>query len=426
MDKLKKINLKPIDLFLIVSLGITLLFILFNITTKGMLFKECVMDSPFLFSDYFYHLAGSTDDVNVYSYGPPYAFPPFAYLIYYLLWSFNPYRDSGGITNWQNYRSADNALVVFVIYNMLIMMILVYCVNQYFQERNTIKNEILLPTAILVSYPFMCTSIQRGNIVALVAIMLSLAWLWMSSESKVKQELALVFIAFAAGFKLYPALIGIVYIKRKEWKKAVRLIIYGTIVIFLPFIIFGGYKGAIDLYHTLRGIASYINPNKTNTVCGMVKWLGLKFNMPDSSANILGTIVNYIFLVSSLLFFFMSKRKWQEALFLNGILVSFLPSNWVYTLVYYLSTFFLFMQEYNEDMRSNEWKTNAWIIAHVIGFGMIFSVDFLMVYYKYGLITGIFTITYLLIGMNMINILYERVKLRENLLKGRMNGVEML
>lgn len=187
MIKLRNMQLKTIDIFLIVSLGITSIFIIFNIYTEGMLFEKCVMSSSFLFSDYFYHIAGSSDTSIMYSYGDPYSFPPFAYLMYSLLWSLNPYKDSESILNWQNYRNADNALVVFVIYNMLLIVLLIYCINQYFCQSNA-KYTILLPTALLLSYPFMCTSVQRGNVVILVSLLLALAWLWMDSENKVKQE----------------------------------------------------------------------------------------------------------------------------------------------------------------------------------------------------------------------------------------------
>lgn len=409
MTKLRNVQLKTIDIFLIVSLGITSIFIIFNIYTEGMLFEKCVMSSSFLFSDYFYHIAGSSDTSIMYSYGDPYSFPPFAYLMYSLLWSLNPYKDSESILNWQNYRNADNALVVFVIYNMLLIVLLIYCINQYFCQSNA-KYTILLPTALLLSYPFMCTSVQRGNVVILVSLLLALAWLWMDSENKVKQEFALLFIAASAGFKLYPALIGIVYIKNKDWKKAFRLIIYGVIAVLVPFCFYGGLEGMKYLVHTLTGFASYIDPNKTNTVCGMAKWLGLKLNMNNTSANMFVSVINYLFFTVSLIFFFLSKKKWQESLFLSGILVSFLPSNWEYTLVYYVPVLFLFIKENNENLVQNKLSANIRIIIHSIAFAMIFSVDFIMLYYRYGLTSGVFTATYLLIGENMLNITWERFK----------------
>lgn len=410
--RFKSLCIRPIDVFLVVSLGITSLFLIGNILTEGALFEKCVLSSTFLFSDYFYHIAGSSDTSVMYSYGDPYSFPPFAYFMYSLLWSLNPYTDNESILNWQNYRQADNAMVVFVVYSMLCMMLLIYCIRQYFRGGQEEKYGLFFPAALLLSYPFMCTSVQRGNVVVVVALLLALAWLWMDSESRLKQEMAMLFIAAAAGFKLYPAIVGAVYLKRKEWKKAMRLIVYGLAAVFVPFLFFGGYRGMLDLIRTLTGFASGISADKTNTVCGMAKWLGLKLQMTELQADAFGMSINWLFFTVSLLFFFLSKTKWQEALFLSGILVSFLPSNWEYTLVYYLPVLFLFLKEYDGDLKQNRMGTNVWLIFHAIGFGLVFSVDFLMLYYRYGLISGIFTVTYLMIGANMLSILWERMKPR--------------
>lgn len=368
---------------------------------EGTLFEKCVLSSSFLFSDYFYHIAGSSDTNVMYSYGDPYSFPPFAYFMYTLLWSMNPYKDSESILNWQNYKNADNAMAVFVVYNMLLMMFLIYCIHQYFQNRS-IKHTILLPTALLLSYPFLCTSVQRGNVVILVAILLSLAWLWIDSENNGKQELALLFIAFSAGFKLYPALTGILYVKRKDWKKAARLFLYGIIVTFLPFLFFGGFHGMQNLLHTLTDFAQTIDPQKHNTICGFAKWFGQKIGMTASVSDKFALTVNCLFFIASILFFFLSRKKWQESLFISGILVSFIPSNWEYTLVYYLPVLFLFMKEHDRAFTENNIWKNIGTIFQTIAFALVFSVDFFMLYYRYGLISGIFTVTYLMIAVNMV------------------------
>ncbi len=340
----------------------------------------------------------------MYSYGDPYSFPPFAYILYTFLWSISPYKDSESILNWQNYRDADNALVVFVVYNMALMILLLYCIAQYFHKTGC-KYTIFLPLSLLLSYPFMCTSVQQGNVVILVAILLALAWIWMDSDNRIKQEAALILTAVCAGFKLYPAVAGVVYLKRKEWKKAIRLMIYGVIAIFVPFLFFGGSQGMTDLVKTLTGFASYIDPNKTNTVCGMAKYLGFKLGMNEIYADTFAVVINFVFLAFSLLCFFLCSKKWQEAFFISGILVSYLPSNWEYTLVYYIPVLFLFFQEYDKNIRQDKLSDTIWMAVHSVGFGMVFSVDFLMLYYRYGFITGIFTITYLLLGINMLSVL---------------------
>lgn len=400
------------DIFLITSLFISLLFLIGNACNHGQYFQELVMDSTFLFSDFFYHIAGSSDTSIMYSYGDPYSFPPFCYLMYTVLWSLNPYKDSESILNWQNYRQYDNMLVVLVIYQLFCIILLLYCLRTAFQK-NGFKYDVLLPVALIVSYPFMCTSIQRGNVCLLVAILFTLAWLWMDDTNKWKREIALILFACCAGFKLYPAIFGLVFIKKKDWKKIVRLLIYGITAVFAPFLVIGGIDGFKSLYKTLTGFATYIDPNRANTVCGMAKWLGLKLNMTEAAAESFGIGVNYLFFFGMLLMFFLAKKLWQEALFLTAILVHFIPSNYEYTSVYYLLVLVLFLKEYDHCLCDNSLLQNIRLIGHAIGFALLFSADFLMIYYRYGLISGMFTVMYLMIAVNIVQVSVSAIRNRK-------------
>lgn len=412
MLKEKLRNLSIPDIFLITSLFISFLFLIGNALNHGQYFQELVMDSTFLFSDFFYHIAGSSDTSVMYSYGDPYSFPPFCYLMYTVLWSLNPYKDSESILNWQNYRQYDNMLVVLVMYQIICIILLLYCLKSYFQK-NGFKYDVLLPLALVVSYPFMCTSIQRGNVCLLVAILFTLAWLWMDDTNKWKREISLILFACCAGFKLYPAIFGLIFIKKKDWKKVVRLLIYGITAVFAPFSVIGGADGFRGLYKTLTGFATYIDPNRTNTVCGMAKWLGLKLNMTEAAAESFGIGVNYLFFFGMLLMFFLAKKLWQEALFLTAILVHFIPSNYEYTSVYYLLVLLLFLKEYDHRLCDNGLTQNIWLIGHAIGFALLFSADFLMLYYRYGLISGMFTVMYLMIAVNIVQVSVTALRKRK-------------
>lgn len=400
----KKINnVEILDVFLMISLGISVLFLIGNALNGGYFFDQLVMDSTFLFSDFFYHIAGSSDTASMYFYGDPYSFPPFCYLMYTILWSLNPYKDSESILYWKNYRDYDNMLVVFVMYNIICIIILLYCLKEYF-KKNGFKFDVLLPLALVVSYPFMCTSIQRGNVCLLVAILFTLAWLWMDDEKPVKRELALILFACCAGFKLYPAIFGLLFIKRKQWEKVIRLIIYGILAVFAPFLVIGGVEGAKGLFHTLTGFATYIDPDRANTVCGMGKWLGMKLNMSEAVAESFGVGINYVFFLGMILMFFLAKKKWQESLFLTAILVHFIPSNYEYTSAYYLLVLLLFLRENAGNIGEKNFGERAYLIGHAVGFALLFSADFIMIYYRYGLISGMFSVMYVIIAVNIVNV----------------------
>ncbi len=89
------------------------------------------------------------------------------------------------------------------------------------------------------------------------------------------------------------------------------------------------------------------------------------------------------------------------------MLVSFLPSNWEYTLVYYLPVLFLFLKEYDMPLSGMCRAGKIWTTFHSITFALVFSVNFFMLYYRYGLVSGVFTVTYLVLFVNMVGVLWE-------------------
>lgn len=398
MKLVRKITDNPLNFFLALSIFISVSGFAVNIITHGYVVEKLMMSDSFLFSDYFYHIAGSSDTEGMYSYGDPFSFPAFAYFLYSFLWSLIPYHSENGILYYRDYMLSGNALVIYVVYSMICMTLLVFTITEYFKKLSP-KYTLLMPLAILFSYPVMCTSIQRGNSSLPVGIIIALAVLWMNDSSRVKQEAALVLIAVAFGFKMYPAIFGLFYIKNREPKKLFRLALYCCLAFFIPFLFFGGINGIGNLIHTWTSFVSTGDPQKTNTIWGLFKYATLKLHFSEAVAELIGKVGQYIFFVISIICFFMSKKRWQEVLLLIGILVSFLPSNWQYTSVYYLCATFMFLSE-TEHFSGNS-PLLSWI--NTVGFALVFSMDWLMVFFRYGVTTGIFGVTYIILLANMID-----------------------
>lgn len=411
MSFFKKISKKVWDdrfnLFLFISLGITSLFFVFNFIYGGEMFDMCVLDGPSLFCDYFTHLAGSSDRENLYSLSYNFCFPPLAYCMYYFLWKTNPYMGGESVFEWKSYEYSDNTLLVFLAFNIFMFLLLGYCISEYFEKKGA-KYSLFLPIALLLSYPLFCTSLQRGNSVALTAILLSLAWLWMDSDSKIKRELALLLIAITAGLKIYPAILGLVYIKRKDWKRVCRLVFYGVTLFFIPFIFFGGIEGMLHFFSNLTNFATpWVPHRQVQNIWGMAqyifeRYLHIGFDLSCS----LAYVVDFVFLFFSIICFFLSKRKWQNALFLSGILASFFPSSWWYTIVYYLSPLLLLLKETEENRMK---KGDKLEVFSIVSFALFFTMNFILEYIC-GVSMGIFIITYVLLGVNMVNVVYSFVK----------------
>ena len=111
---MKKAKIGPCALFLIISLTGTVLFILTMILGKGSAASWIVMENTFdnSFTDHFRHIAFASVMKHFYFNTLDATFPPFAYLLYYLLWRMNP--QTYGVSDWQICRDTTYNIMIFM------------------------------------------------------------------------------------------------------------------------------------------------------------------------------------------------------------------------------------------------------------------------------------------------------------------------
>lgn len=83
-------------------------------------------------------------------------------------------------------------------------------------------------------------TVERGNFITLTVLLCTLFIGFYRSENRVQRELSFLALALAAALKAVPALLGLMLLFERRWKEAVRLLLYGAVLAFLPFICFDG------------------------------------------------------------------------------------------------------------------------------------------------------------------------------------------
>lgn len=311
-----------------------------------------ILDSEYLFSDYFYHINYAALNADIYMHPElPVCLPPLAYLIYTFLWRLVPGPYSDG---WTDMRTNDNSLVVFLMANIIVALLLFLLVYSYFKNKS-ISVEIILVFSLLIlfSYPCMNTSIQRGNMVLFVAILLGFAFFLMNQESKIAREVALILIALAAGLKTYPALCGLFYLSQKRYKEAIRLVIYGVVFCLLPFACFGGINGFFGFLNNVSNYAS----GSFSRWCTLRGYFGMTLkqigfdSLNEEKLNVIALFMETIFSIFMIFMMVISKKEWKKNLYLMAIVVLVPSGNWMYTLVYLLIPFLMLLG----DERENDW-----------------------------------------------------------------------
>lgn len=394
-------KVKYIDCFLAVSVINTVFFFCVNYIKKGVYAKQVFLSWQNQFSDYFWQISLMVDRQNVYNTGAP--FPPFAYLMYYFLWMLNPIRELDFI-DWEGFKNFENNLTFFLLYNVVQIILLVYVIRKVL-DFETEEKRMFFSISICLSYPILATSLQRGNSVFLTTIILIMAWHLIDKSESLKKELGLFLISIAAGIKMYPALCGIYFIKKREKRTTIRLLLYGLLIFLIPFIFFGGtdaLKKLIENYiHRMGTSEPHLCTFKGLAYFIFNQYLGAK----DETALLYAGIFSNLMLFLLLFFFFITKLKWKEILFLAGIFSAYIPTGWMYTSVYMLIPLLFFLKSHNGYIDKQFIN-----IIYCVLFGIIFSICQPLLYNPiYGIHGGVFLAITLLLIIAMAESFYKEL-----------------
>jgi len=303
--------------------------------------------------DFFSHILFVRDRQHVYESSVFATFPPFAYLIYYVLGKFIPssaVNDPGG----SGLRDNLLGMNLYVTYMVVLVLIFSY-VLQYFMKERRRGEQLGLSLLILLSAPFIGLY-ERGNSVFLVLILLFCFVALERSESAVKREAALLCLAAAAALKLYPAVFGLLYLKQRRWEEAARLTLYGLFLVFAPFVFFGGWSQIPVLLYNFKFITEgFILGGDLRSVAYATIWIGERFGGEVSALFALGEKLAYVFFAASCLCVLFQKTLWKQLVLLAGIMIFFPSWSGSYTIVYMTLPFVLFMTGWGEhDVRKQE------------------------------------------------------------------------
>ena len=313
-------------------------FLAANALFSGKFFNSMMMGTRYQLNDYFSHLGYASQPIgtNIYVYSRDVVFPPLAYLFYGFLARIDGFIAPNPTDIFANMTVGQN-LTVFVTVMMLCTLLLVYAVSLYLQP-GRFRGQVLFPGLLIVSYPFLFSSVQRGNSVLLISLLLCIAMAFKDSESKVKKEIALILIAVCAGFKIYPAVFGLLYVFEQRYQESVRLIIYGILFFFVPFLFYGGVDAFMTFVHNAADLGG-------ETFSYSVSRIGddLGILLTGEPVPVFSNLLQQAFLLLSLIALYFSKKPWVKILLLGALMGLYVSSGWPYNSVYMLPGFLLFL-----------------------------------------------------------------------------------
>lgn len=276
------------------------------------------------------------------------AYPPFAYLLFYLL-----SRVSGSVPEkYLNYYQDPLWLFILIIYLVVLFIVLYTLAVKKLGGADNFDN-ILFGISLCVSQPMLMT-VERGNIILLTVVLLMAYVFYYGSESKVKKELALICLALAAGIKLTPAIFGILLIYNKDWKAAFRTVIYGILVFFVPFFFFeGGIHNLSNMLNNVGLHSQLVKDSGGTTLEGIFRFwnenfIGVFFGKPLEWTEGFDLFLKTIKIIASLLLLFtgfITDKQWLRILNVSMTLLILPAVSMNYCILYLLPFVIIYMNE---------------------------------------------------------------------------------
>lgn len=286
-------------------------------------------------------------------------YPPFAQMFFHVLICLIPdYSSKMTIRKLISYPLGATFVLFFFI---CCTLFIIWVIDDQLDEKKWLKRcaAILLVFSAPYIYEY-----QRGNVLIIVVPLICFFMFYYDSEKPAVSALACFALAVAAGFKMYPAVLGMILLSERRWKKAVMSIIMGLAVLILPAFYFQGFS-------TLRQIAiALFSTTEEITERGVGHQLSL-VNLARMMNQAFGCNLNeklfMLFMVILMIAaYFITKEKWQKVAILCVAMITWPAISFQYTMILMTLPMIMFFK--------NQKIENKWDLFYVFLFAFCFMV----------------------------------------------------
>ena len=354
------------ELFVVISMTGTISFFVYALLAGANAFDWLIMNNNgnFQFGDYFQHVFFMQDAKHIYANvsGVWGTFPPLIYVFYNILFKLTS-RNSAVYTNWVEFKYSEYTFLIFLIYTVFLTLAFLYAIKLWKKQ----PHYRLMVLCLLLSTPFFAGAYERGNSVMIVVVVLLIALKWRESESKVKRELAMVLIAVCAGIKIYPAIFGLLYLKEKRWKETLRLILYGILFFFGPFLFFLGKDGLLLWLSNIIDTFNVECVGRVQFIKGI--FCTASFLATGKAHEAAGTSFAVFFLLMMVFLAFLSNNRNRTVFFLCAAMTFFPANAFRYTLCYLSVPLVMELMEHGDEISGKNLST-----VETVFYGLVFTV----------------------------------------------------
>ncbi len=269
-------------------------------------------------------------------------YPPLANLFFYILSLFIPDALKAGwpathdavkgiVGTREDLRLTQSALMLFLLFLILTLFAIAVMIH-------SCTHSYMLTFCLTFSAGTM-SAIERGNVILLAFVLTFYFVKHYNDENKLKAELALIALAAAFGFKLYPCIFGLLLLKNRKFAAAGRCVLYAVLFTVLPTFVFEGPSSILPWLKFVFGIGGSEGTSSAAEGAGS----GIPWNL-----------ILFVTLGLFLLIIFLVRRNGKSILPLKNsqtlFLITYLSlliggGSYSYNLIFFITPFLSFLQE---------------------------------------------------------------------------------
>lgn len=280
------------------------------------------------------------------------AYFPLSYVIFFVFGKLMRFDGYDGTLESVNFQE-------LVFTNCIMMLMMALLAAQIFDMLDKEKWYKFLIAAILMVSGVSLFSYERGNIIVLAVSGMLFFIATYDSENKILRELGYIALAFAAALKGYPAILGLLLVYKMQWKEVFRLVVYGVIAAFGPFLLMEGGVSNIQFWQRNwklnTEVYEFVQQPKLGYYYFIAYAKDLAFEQREHLRDVWKPIINILAVLGVASNFF-QKRKWMTVGMLT-VIILMIPSNCgYYCLLYIFPVILLYLNE-----KDKRWLDLAYI-----------------------------------------------------------------
>lgn len=285
------------------------------------------------------------------------AYPPLTYVVMHLVANLIDKEVYGVTLPYIDMYKEPRFVIVFVIFTVLGVIFLYELIAHY--KKGNRKVKALVSLSIVVSTPFLFTIERANSILFTVGLCLFFIFNY-DNKNKYMKELALIALAIAAAIKMTPAILGVLLLYNKQWKDAIRTVIYGLLAFIVPFFfLHGGLKNIEFLIRNMKvHFMGYTPYDGCTLLASFYYYTGIGGELPE-------IIMTYFTNLSCIVFalgFPLYKRKWEKILVVLLVIIILPAHSGYYNVLYLIPAMIMFLNEKKHRI-SDVWILIAFMVV---------------------------------------------------------------